>query len=59
MPALSSPVDDTLCPTTPHLQLDATMRLLAYWRGPAAVVLNAEWAPESVPMEQVAAAAGG
>lgn len=34
-------------------QLDATMRLLAYWRGPAAVVLNAGWSMESLPIEQV------
>ncbi|KAI7842867.1 hypothetical protein COHA_003485 [Chlorella ohadii] len=35
-------------------QLDSVMRLLAYWRGPGAVVLNADWSAEKVPVEQVA-----
>ncbi|KAL4856994.1 Protein Trigalactosyldiacylglycerol 1 [Chlorella vulgaris] len=35
-------------------QLDSVMRLLAYWRGPAAILLNAEWTAEQAPMEQVA-----
>ncbi|KAI3425204.1 hypothetical protein D9Q98_008972 [Chlorella vulgaris] len=35
-------------------QLDSVMRLLAYWRGPAAILLNAEWSAEQAPMEQVA-----
>ena len=34
-------------------QLDSVMRLLAYWRGPGAVVLNADWSAEKVPVEQV------
>ena len=34
------------------------MRLLAYWRGPAAVVLNAGWATEAAPVEQVGGGAG-
>jgi hypothetical protein len=34
-------------------QLDSVMRLLAYWRGPAAILLNAEWSAEQAPMEQV------
>jgi hypothetical protein len=29
------------------------MRLLAYWRGPAAVALNADWSAEHAPPEQV------
>lgn len=38
-------------------QLDATMRLLAYWRGPAAVALNADWSAEQAPVEQASSAA--
>lgn len=29
------------------------MRLLAYWRGPGAVVLNADWSADKAPVEQV------
>ncbi|PRW33585.1 hypothetical protein C2E21_7646 [Chlorella sorokiniana] len=35
-------------------QLDSVMRLLAYWRGPGAVVLNADWSADKAPVEQVA-----
>lgn len=37
----------------PLLQLDSVMRLLAYWRGPGAVVLNADWSADKAPVEQV------
>ncbi|PSC69981.1 hypothetical protein C2E20_6530 [Micractinium conductrix] len=35
-------------------QLDDVMRLLAYWRGPGAIALNADWGADSAPVEQVA-----
>lgn len=56
---------DTLgCPCPPPRpsltlpQIDAVMRLLAYWRGPGAVVLNADWSAASAPPEQVGVALG-
>jgi hypothetical protein len=38
-------------------QIDATMRLLAYWRGPVAVALNADWSAEQAPVEQASSTA--